>query len=941
MSGIHLTLEESIKLNLGRIYGFHEHDKIVLSNPRTPAAGILPPSDRMIDVEYKGKHYTVCYKRFSLADILGNFNTAAQVIVTEVPLTFEQISEHFINVLGVNLPVEYIDQENTVPALGTFDVVIKSDCHWLTGTASITAGEEPVVEPYPKPLHEWLLMGNNKNTGTSTLSMTAPFKYVRTPTGMWGTLTGGKTPQAFGDGIELPTTGNWTLDFEFMIKSVSAYNSIFHESVPGAYVPGCLCFYNGGFYESHLTHAAHGKKVPINTVTRHTVVCKNNRVDYYYNGVKVESWSTQASRKAFRCFRNTGGGDEQFAEDISHMRKLRFWDITLEGTDLDNLFNAEVPPEPDYPVPEHEWLLNGSYANTGNSTKQINNEFKFVDLPSGTWATLKGGRTPKSITQGAITELPRTGDWCVDFEMLVKERPIRNVVFTPDGADANGGHIMFYTNMLYEPYGNSSSIHTFEMPVNVPTRHTLRCVNKTIYYYMDGLLAQSWPSASTQPWRYFRSSFATTEQMEEDKTYLRKIRFWQNGLSDIDFQAILNNDGYADIPPVHNWPLAGDNKNIGTSKEAPLFAPPIAYAKQTDGTTMANLTGVGHHPLGTSYDGSKDWTISVDMIDPTPGLKGFLNAANMLTPGLSSMIYQKKLTVYLGTSYANLWIGPEADCMVAGKKHTVVMTKRGLAFRMYVDGKLVQRCDSTAAIVGAFTHFGAYNGTASFSVDTKFSNLRIYDYGATVRQVRQICNRDRPVPLYALPDQEWMLNGKPDNTGKGAVAFQPPVAYEMLNGKQFATLTGSGLQPFGVDLPTNGNWTLDFTIFYKSMAEYEHLFAGLNPVGQSTYIKMRNGKLYEADCPWVVEPTVAIQPMKPYRVTMVSTNNDLYVYIDGTYVARWTTTLPAKRASLYSIRTAGISGEGNLASNVAYIRAFRFYNRALSVAERTTLFLCS
>lgn len=934
MSGIHFTLEESLKLGIARYYGF-EYEKIVLANPRVPeGAAALQGADRAIDVLCNGETHTVQYKRFNLTDVVGSYNFAANPWETDVPLTLQQISDNF-KAIGINIPVEYIDSVKTVPVLGTFNVFIKEDCPYMTGSVTIAAGVYVPPPKYPKPLHEFMLMGDLKNTGSAAKDMTAPFKFVRLDSGTWGTLTGGKTPQVFGSGIEFPTVSNWTLDFEIVVKSVSQYNSIFAETIPGGYVPGTICFYNGLLYESHLTHGVHGKAIVPNTPTRHTLVCKNNVVEYYFNGVKVETWSTQASRKAFRGFRNTGSGDELFAEDISYIRKLRFWDTTVSGTDLDNLFNDTGPALPKYPAPEHEWLLNGNYKNTGKSTLAITDKFKFVDLPSGKWATLTGGRTPIEIGPGV--SMVRTGDWCLDFEMIAKQRLTRNTIFNNGISDANANTVMFYANALYIPFGNSSSIHTFEMPINTVTRHTLRCVSGTIYYYMDGLLAQSWTNGGTLPWNYFRSTFGDTEQMEEDKTYLRKIRFWQGGMTDVEFQALLDDDGIIDVPPVHRWLLDNSLLDTGSSEDKVNWKPPVAFSVQADGSTMANLTSIGNHPLGLSHNASGDWTIAARVIDPTPGLKGFFTTAGMVSYGVSTIIYQNKLTLYMGTSYSNLWTATDPNIlMMPNKKHSLVLTKRGNAYRAYIDGKLVQRVSAIANVADAFTHFGAYNGTASLDTTVKFSDLRIYDYGIGVRQAREFANGDKVTVPYAQPDHEWIMDGTPRNTGKLATAFAAAVKYKFIGDKQYATFTKAGFNRFGVNLANTANWTIDFTVLYTALAEYEHLLGGESSGSQTGVIKMFNGKVYEVSCTQNGVPS-PIAANKPVRMTFICNAGVVTYYQDGVQASTWTTTALASRAAITGFGSL-YGSESIVPPDKMYFRAFRYYARAITAVERDALF---
>lgn len=745
MSGIYLTVEESLKLNMMRYLNCTAVESITLTNPRPQGDLGLPNSDWLIDVMYNGELRTVGYKRYTLNNIFGAYDTKKIPInLGALELTLSNLLDVMRSTLGFDIPYDYVDLEKSVVKTdGDSIVVIKSECPYMTGSLSVTVTDNISAGKYPTPKHEWMLEYNTVDTGTANIPMTAPFKFVSKAGGMWGTLKGGRTPQAFGNNIKLMETRNWTFDFEIMFATIKTYDNIFVENVPGGYINGQFTFYQGKFFESYITTATHGKAVPVNTPTRHTMVCVNGVVSYYYEGVKVETWTTSTSRKFITGFRNnlTAASEGQCEEDNCFFRRLRFWDKPLTDPELELLFKTR-PVDAKYPMPKHEWALTDSLVASGTAGLPLTAPFKFVERDTGKWATLTGGKTSYAFGPG-ITFDKTSNNWCLDFELLVTSRVIRNVIFANAvGQGMAPGWVLFYENRLYELYGNSDLVHEQEMQRNTPTRHTLRCVNGKIRYYMDGGFVQEWSTATVQsPLAAFRggdNSATFPGNFDEDVTFMRNLRFWDAAMSDTEFDEMLGATGPVYKPPVHHWKLNGEITNIGTGDKTP-WGPPVKFTTDSSGGLAASLTTVGNHPLNLSFDASKDWSISMFATVPDLGHKGLFTTQSSLTYGVSSMFYMSKLTTYLGTTFANNWYTANTNILMkANKRHHVVMTKRGNFYCMYVDGVIVQRVEATAAVTGAFTHFGVYNGSNPLDITTKFSDVRFYDYALPLKHIVEI-----------------------------------------------------------------------------------------------------------------------------------------------------------------------------------------------------------
>lgn len=190
---------------------------------------------------------------------------------------------------------------------------------------------------------------------------------------------------------------------------------------------------------------------------------------------------------------------------------------------------------------------------------------------------------------------------------------------------------------------------------------------------------------------------------------------------------------------------------------------------------------------------------------------------------------------------------------------------------------------------------------------------------------------------YPKPDNEWLLNSKTENTGKNNTPFAPVVEFADFANKTWATFTGSGFQQFGTPLSTAGDWTIDYELYYKSIGSYEHIMSGPEAAGNQTgAFKMHGGRVYEAYCSQSASPE-AMSINTPTRHTYVCLNGIISFYQNGKLQCTWPTTNPATRPAITGLRSA-YGNEGQMASRVAYFRAFRYFSSALTDTELTGLF---
>lgn len=186
-------------------------------------------------------------------------------------------------------------------------------------------------------MHEWKLTSNLLNTGSDGRALTAPFTFKQTAGKSWGSLSG-TTPVAFGNGIELPMYGNYTLDFEVYLAAISSYATFMTTDLAGKAPTGSLLFYNGRIYEYGIIGVA-GPVATALVPTRITFVAGEGTTKLYVDGVLTNTYATTATQRSLKGFRDLDSGTAEWPSTYG-LRNLRYYNRTLVDDELQQLLIA-------------------------------------------------------------------------------------------------------------------------------------------------------------------------------------------------------------------------------------------------------------------------------------------------------------------------------------------------------------------------------------------------------------------------------------------------------------------------------------------------------------------------------------------------------------------------------------------------------------------------
>lgn len=587
MSGIYVTPVESLKLNLCRYYNIS--GDVTLANPRL-AAGLIN-SEMLIDVVVDKATMTVGYNRFDIGAILGTFRSNAMFFDIAEDTTHLEIVQQINAVLGLQIELSDIDTEGTPIENGYQQIKIRNDHPYLKGSFNIRLSDGSAMPVYPKPLHEFILNGTVENTGTSNAPLTLPVTYVSDIGGMWATIGGGRTPQLFGDGVTFPTNGNWALDFETRMSSYPGYNAMFVDApVPGIYASGQICFYNGKLYEATRSSGGHGQVMPLNARVRHTLICKDNVIKYYYNGAYVETWNTNSARKAFVGIRNTDLAG-QFETDVAFLRNLRFWDYALQDDERDELFKdwgAAYDTTPTY-----AWDLNGNLEPSAGKVALNDGAFDWIENNNQIWAHHKTNR----VAELGVA-LPVGRDFTFQFKMKLIKQPASmwcGLFGNTGTSQSNDPARIKITSdtwsgtekpIGYRPYAGLNAPIWMKTPqldfgIGVESVITVRRFGRTIDMFKNGI---KYMTFDADPHSSAITKVGASKEWMTDGVLLREMKYWDRALAEIPTLRPT---------PLYEWML--DGNTLGTGED------PITYTPSVNFVTMAGMQFATFKNPGVQY----------------------------------------------------------------------------------------------------------------------------------------------------------------------------------------------------------------------------------------------------------------------------------------------------------------------------------------------------
>lgn len=475
----------------------------------------------MIEIEYDGEKYPVVYDKYPIADLFAG-GTAPAAIAGEITSISQALP-----LLNARYGLE-LKESDVLP--GSFNAATPSiafdmspTCYEYTGRLMVPfIWTGPAV--LPKPLHEWLLLKDTKNTGESSAALTGPITFTTNAEGEWAQLgTLGHIP--FPAEAVLSRPGDYTLDFEIMVSVVPNYMCLFTTSASVAGATGSIWWYGGTCYEYGVSSGTINlPRVQANVPMRVTLVRKAGKTSMYLNEVFAQEYNG-ANNSPLIGFHDGDSANYQFPTS-GCLRKIRFWQKALDGIELQVLFSDP---------PLHYFPLNNSLANYGASNTQLADNFNFVEYLGKTWATPKlAAGAPLGI------DLVVKKDFTIDFEIVANSigDVTGNLFSNAPGAYIGSLGALATVRRLSDTsenqpvmaamgYSSVTDIKTPRLLSDIPQRITIRKEGTKYSWYSNKVLVWEYTTAAVAgiDWTVFGGTPARS------KLYLRELSYFNRAIS--------------------------------------------------------------------------------------------------------------------------------------------------------------------------------------------------------------------------------------------------------------------------------------------------------------------------------------------------------------------------------------------------------------------------
>lgn len=219
MSAIMYSLQQTLRLQIGRHFNSWEFDQITFSN-FGPVTRPLGDADMQCTATVGQKTHVLAYKRINISAVFANFPHLLKPVPVIDAMTPAQFTAALVARFGVPILQEDIDFVKTVIAPGEFTVFISVDSKYYTGSFKVLAAkaEPEIIDRTSTAIHRWPLNGNGQpSVGDEPL--TAVFDY-ETINGV--VYAGLNTDRVEPLGVALPCRGDFTLQFKLYVKSIGA-----------------------------------------------------------------------------------------------------------------------------------------------------------------------------------------------------------------------------------------------------------------------------------------------------------------------------------------------------------------------------------------------------------------------------------------------------------------------------------------------------------------------------------------------------------------------------------------------------------------------------------------------------------------------------------------------------------------------------------------------
>jgi len=283
-------------------------------------------------------------------------------------------------------------------------------------------------------------------------------------------------------------------------------------------------------------------------------------------------------------------------------------------------FSSRVRNDFNGVVPYHNyWKLNWNTADSGEMDLPLGGTWTFPILNNTRWGKLEDGATPLNFPAG--TELPLTGDFVYDFEIMFTTIPMYMCLFgvdpTGDGNVRTNGSLYFFYGRMYI-YGIGPGYFGPTMAANRSYRVTFCGRGGDMIVYVDGVQVISFAQLPVV-WRSIRNSHKGISQVGPN-CVIRDIKIFRTAPTPAELSAIIAG---TTTPPAYPVPLhdvaseANNWENRGTSV-TPLSntIPSVMY----DGKPFyGNMTASNIKSLGFTLGFTGDFTVDFEAAASTLG----------------------------------------------------------------------------------------------------------------------------------------------------------------------------------------------------------------------------------------------------------------------------------------------------------------------------------
>lgn len=462
--------------------------------------------------------------------------------------------------------------------------------------------DEYVLTP---PMNEFLFNGSGLNTGTNKTTMTAPMTYESVRKGNTAHLSG-TAAVMFGNDARIKVCGDYTVDFQVVLKNLPEYLCFMSVGVGTKYANGSFYLAGGRFYEYGVTPSGSElSQIPaagIGVPYRVTVVSKDGTSSLYINKKFIRTYPSPAAalNRYLVAFRDAPSHVTQWssAYDIDFIRS---WEVGLTDMDLKKLFREPTSPR----------KAKFSYPLQGNR-ESIGEEFiPFPTVPTRyiTVGDEKMAVVPAGPLPGFSLDINKDFTFSVDV-VVSTDRYL--TFFANPATSAGRGALMFYYGAPYLALWGDSSGTTLPSPsIADGLRHNIkvRCRNGVVELFVDDIVYDKFTNPKNgQPWSGIGDA-NTVSAGWTDACAMSNLQVWDYGLTDAELIGVTGEP----LPlPLHHWPLSGDSTNLG--RGGTPWAGALTWVEFQGKTWGTVPVGNYYSDIGANLSFSTDFTLDVTLV---------------------------------------------------------------------------------------------------------------------------------------------------------------------------------------------------------------------------------------------------------------------------------------------------------------------------------------